>query len=159
MIKFIKEKKINMVSLERNPAYTSHNIPLNEDHYYRGLNVDSYDDLWKEDEDGRKIMQGYGKGGTDTLSFQKSFPNDLYVNGIVKSNTIIEGTDLMPIVRHEGESGYTYVTELEQNKVESGETPLRIYQRRVLGGGAIEAVHVWDKVFDSFPESITQSPT
>lgn len=140
-----------MVSLERNPSYTSHNIPLNDEHYYRGLNVDSYNDLWDMDDSGKEVMKGYGKGGTDTLSFQKSFPNDLYVNGIVKSNTIIEGTSEMPIERHEVSSGYTYVTELEREKVESGETPLRIYQRRVLGNGAINAVHVWDKIFDSFP--------
>lgn len=144
-----------MVSLERNPAYTSHNIPLNEDHYYRGLDVESYDDLWKDDEDGNKIMQGYGKGGTDRLSFQKAFPNDLYVNGLVKANTIIEGSGDMPIVEHQSNSGYTYVTKLEQEKVESGETPLRIYQRRALGNGAIHAVHVWDKIFDSFPESVS----
>lgn len=140
-----------MVSLERNPSYTSHNIPLNDEHYYRGLSVDSYDDLWEMDESGKEVMKGYGKGGGDSLSFQKSFPNDLYVNGLVKSNTIIEGTSEMPIERHEANSGYTYVTELEREKVESGETPLRIYQRRVLGGGAINAVHVWDKIFDSFP--------
>lgn len=142
-----------MVKLERNPAYTSHNIPLNEEHYYRGLNVDAYDDLWESDEGGKEIMKGYGKGGTDTLSFQKSFPNELYVNGIVKSNTIIEGASEMPIKRHEPSTGYTFTTELDRSKVESGEIPLRIYQRRVLGKGAIEAVHVWDKVFDSFPQS------
>ena len=141
-----------MVSLERNPAYTSHNIPLSEDHYYRGLDVGSYDDLWNDDEDGNKIMQGYGKGGTDRLSFQKGFPNDIYVNRLVKANTIIVGTDDMPIVDHRAHDGYTYVTKLEKDNVESGETPLRIYQRRALGGGAIHTVHVWDKIFDSFPE-------
>ncbi len=142
-----------MVNLERNPAYANHNIPLDEDHYYRGVDVESYDDLWETSTEGTEVMKGYGKGGTDTLSFQQSFPNDLYVNGIVKANTIIEGNGTMPIERHESSSGYTYVTELEREKVESGETPLRVYQRRVVGGEAIHLVHVWDKVFDSFPDA------
>ena len=141
-----------MVNLERNPSYTNHDIPLNPDHYYRGLEADSYDDLWETDSEGKEVMKGHGKGGTDSLSFQKSYPNDLYVNGLVKANTIIEGSDDMPIKRHEERSGYTYVSELEREKVESGETPIRVYQRRALGGGAIHVIHTWDKVFDSFPE-------
>lgn len=140
-----------MVNLERNPGYTDHNIPLNSEHFYRGLNVDSYEDLWELNDQGEAVMKGHGKGGTDTLSFQQSHPNDLYVNRLVKANTIIEGTDSMPIERHEEGSGYTYVTELQRDKVESGETPLRIYQRHALGGGAINAVHVWHKIHDSFP--------
>lgn len=140
-----------MISLERNPPYTNHNIPLNPDHYYRGLEVDSYNDLWETNSEGNEIMKGHGKGGTDTLSFQKSYPNDLYVNGLVKANTIIEGSDAMSIERHEERSGYTYISALERNKVELGETPIRIYQRRALGKGAIHEVHIWDKIFDSFP--------
>jgi len=145
-----------MVNLERNPPYTSHNIPLDPNNYYRGLDAASFDDLWETNENGDQVMKGRGKGGTDTLSFQKSFPNDLYVNHLVKANTIIEGTAAMPIERHEPKSGYTYVTELKRSDVESGETPIRVFRRRVLGGGAIHEVHVWDKVFDSFPDSKTQ---
>ena len=146
-----------MVNLERNPSYTNHNIPLNPDHYYRGLEVESYDDLWETNSEGKDVMKGHGKGGTDRLSFQSAYPNDLYVNGIVKANTIIEGSSAMPIDRQEKGSGYTYVSELEREKVESGETPLRIHQRRVLGGGAIHTVHVWDKIFDSFPQHDTHA--
>ncbi len=140
-----------MVNLERNPAYINHDIPLDDHHYYRGVDVDSYERLWQTDENGNQVMKGFGKGGTDTLSFQKSYPNDLYVNGLVKSNTIIEGDARMPIERHESESGYTYVTELDRQKVESGEVPIRVYQRRKVGGEAIHLIHTWDKVFDSFP--------
>ncbi len=142
-----------VVNLNRSPAYTNHNIPIDSNNYYRGLSVDSYDDLWEINEDGQEVMKGYGKGGTDTLSFQKSFPNNLYVNNLVKANTIIEGSEAMPIERHQEGSGYTYVAELRRDQVESGEIPLRIYQRRVLGGGAIEAVHTWDLIHDSFPKS------
>ena len=141
-----------MVNLERSPSYTKHNIPLNQEHYYRGLEVDTYDDLWETDENGRQVMKGHGKGGTDRLSFQKSFPNDLYVNGLVHANTIIEGDSSMPIEHHERSSGYTYVSELEKDKVAAGEIRLRVW-RRELGAGSINAVHTWHKVHDSFPDS------
>ena len=139
-----------MISLERNPAYTDHNIPLKSEHYYRGLTVDSVDDLWELDENGAKVMKGYGKGGTDRLSFQKSFPNNLYVNGLVQANTIIEGDASLPIEQHETRSGYTFVSELEKDKVEAGEIRLRIW-RRELGAGALNAVHTWNKIYDTFP--------
>ncbi len=141
-----------MIDLKRNPSYDKHNIPLDPNNYYRGLNAESYEDLWETNENGDQIMRGRGKGGTGSLSFQKSFPNDLYVNRLVKANTIIEGTDAMPIERLEESSGYTYVAELKRRDVELGESPIRVFQRRVLGGGAIHEVHVWDKVFDSFPQ-------
>lgn len=141
-----------MVSLERNPSYTDHNIPLNKDHYYRGLELDTYEDLWETDENGRQVMKGHGKGGTDRLSFQKSFPNDLYVNRLVHANTIIEGDGSLPIESHETSSGYTYVSELPKDKVETGVIRLRIW-RRELGAGAINALHTWHKIHDSFPES------
>ncbi|GEM_PF-2683146 len=140
-----------MVSLERNPSYTTHNIPLNTEHYYRGLKVDSYDDLWEANENGVLVMRGHGKGGTDRLSFQKAFPNDLYVNGLVRANTIIEGDASLPIEQHEKLSGYTYVSELEKAKVEAGEIRLRIWQRE-LGKGAFDAIHTWRKIHDSFPD-------
>jgi hypothetical protein len=141
-----------MINLERNPAYTNHNIPVDSDNYYRGVNADSYEALWTSDEDGNDIMQGYGKGGTDRLSFQAGHPNDLYVNGLVKANMILEGDASMG-VDHSTKDGYSYVSQLERDKVESGETPLRVYMRRPVGGEAIHLVHVWDKVFDSFPET------
>jgi len=144
-----------MVNLERNPAYTEHNIPLQPENYYRGLTVDSVDDLWEQDENGNHVMKGYGKGGTDRLSFQKSFPNNLYVNGLVKANTIIEGDSSLPIEQHEARSGYTFVSELEKDKVEAGEIRLRIW-RRELGGGAIDALHTWHKIYDSFPDDTEQ---
>ena len=140
-----------MISLERNPAYTDHNIPISPDNYYRGLTVDSVDDLWETDENGNQVMKGYGKGGTDRLSFQKSYPNNLYVNGLVKANTIIEGDASLPIEHHEIGSGYTYVSELEKDKVEAGEIRLRIW-RRELGGGALNAIHTWHKIYDTFPD-------
>lgn len=143
-----------MVSLERNPSYTNHNIPLDPEHYYRGLDVDTYDDLWQTDENGQQVMKGHGKGGTDRLSFQKSFPNDLYVNGLVHANTIIEGDDSLPIDHHEKSSGYTYVSELEKDKVEAGEIRLRIW-RRELGMGALDATHIWHVIHDSFPKAAT----
>ena len=140
-----------MVSLERNPAYTEHNIPIHPENYYRGLTVDSVDDLWEADESGTPVMKGYGKGGTDRLSFQKSYPNNLYVNGLVKANTIIEGDSSLPIEHQESRSGYTYVSELEKDKVEAGEIRLRIW-RRELGSGALNAVHTWHKIYDTFPK-------
>lgn len=139
------------VSLDRAPAYTDHNIPIDEGSYYRGVNVESFDDLWTADENGEEVMVGNGKGGTDRLSFQADHPNDLYINGIVESNMIIEGDERMePSDRTR--DGYTYVDKLERSKVESGETPLRIWMRRPVGGMAIHLIHEWDKVFDSFPE-------
>ena len=139
-----------MVNLERNPAYNSHNIPLDPANYYRGVNADSLDDLWTTDENGKEVMLGNGKGGSDRLSFQAGYPNDLYVNKLVKSNMIIEGTSDMGI-DYATPEGYAYVNQLERDKVESGETPLRVYMRRPVGSEAIHLVHVWDKVYDSFP--------
>jgi len=141
-----------MVNLERNPAYTAHNIPLDSDNYYRGVEADSLEDLWSTDENGNNVMRGNGKGGTDRLSFQAGYPNDLYVNGLVKSNMIIEGTADMG-VEDTTREGYAYVNQLERDKVESGETPIRVYMRRPVGGEAIHLVHLWDKVFDSFPDT------
>lgn len=145
-----------MVSLERNPAYTAHNIPLNPDNYYRGIEADSLNDLWATDDNDSDVMRGNGKGGTDRLSFQAGFPNDLYVNGLVRANMIIEGTDAMGIESQTSE-GYSYVPQLERDKVESGETPIRVYMRRPLGGEAIHLVHMWEKVFDSFPSEADSS--
>lgn len=141
-----------MISLERSPRYTNHNIPLDPEHYYRGLIVESYEDLWQTDENGVQTMQGRGKGGTDSLSFQKSFPNDLYVNGIVKADTIIEGDDSLPIERHEKSSGYTCVSQLERDKVEAGEIRLRVWRRRTLAFGAIKS-DTWEIIHDSFEQS------
>lgn len=147
-----KLTKTNMVNLERNPAYTSHNIPLDPNNYYRGIEADTLGDLWTTDESGNDVMRGNGKGGTDRLSFQAGYPNNLYVNELVKSNMIIEGTSDMGI-EYITEEGYAYVNQLERDKVESGETPLRVYMRRPLGNEAIHLIHVWDKVYDTFPEA------
>lgn len=141
-----------MVNLERSPAYTSHNIPLDPENYYRGVEADSLDDLWTTDESGNDVMRGNGKGGSDRLSFQAGYPNDLYINGLVKSNMIIEGTAEMG-VEDTTNDGYAYVAQLERDKVESGETPLRVYMRRPVGEEAIHLIHVWDKVYDSFPDA------
>jgi hypothetical protein len=141
-----------MVDLERSPAYTSHNIPLDPANYYRGVEANSLDDLWTTDESGNDVMRGNGKGGSDRLSVQAGYPNDLYVNGLVKSNMIIEGTAEMG-VEDTTRDGYAYVSKLERAKVESGETPLRVYMRRPVGEEAIHLIHVWDKVYDSFPDT------
>lgn len=139
-----------MVNLNRNPAYTDHNIPLDPTHFYRGVIVDGYDDLWSKEPDGRQVMKGQGKGGTDNLSFQAGYPNDLYVNGLVKANTLIVGDESLPVSRQEAVSGYSYVPELDREKVESGETPLRVYQRQEQDGIPIHEVHEWELIFDSF---------
>ncbi|HSX08208.1 MAG TPA: hypothetical protein VLG11_04920 [Candidatus Saccharimonadales bacterium] len=144
-----------MISLNRNPAYRNHNIPLNPDYYYRGLIVPNYEGLWAPpDEAGNQIMVGYGKGGTTRLSFQRGYPNDLYVNGIVKADTLIVGGPNLPVSQEEAESGYAYVDQLVRAEVESGEVPLAVYQRQALGGAALHDVHVWEKVFDSFPPQV-----
>lgn len=142
------------VNLNRSPVYTDHNIPINPNNYYRGLNADSYESLWSQRDDGTQVMKGYGKGGTDLLSFQAGHPNELYVNGIVKSNVIIEGTAAMPIEAQEEGSGYTFVREISRSAVESGEIPLRIYTRTLaLGEVSLKLVdNRWSLAFSSFPE-------
>ena len=140
-----------MVDLNRSPAYTGHNIPLVPDHYYRGVIVDLYSGLWQVDSCGEEIMIGYGKGGSDRLSFQKAFPNNLYVNGIVKANTILVGNDVLPIESYESRTGYAFVGGLMRSQVESGDIPLRVYQRYPAEGkDSIAQVHEWHIIFDSF---------
>ena len=135
------------INLSRSPAYTGHNIPVSGENYYRGVVANSIDDLF----DASGVMRGFGKGGTDALSFQKGFPNDLYTNKLVKSNMMIEGDSRMGISRFEPRSGYSYVPELDRAAVESGDTPLRIWQRKATDGQSLDSVHEWEKIFDSFP--------
>ena len=146
-----------MVNLERNPAYTGHNIPVDSNNYYRGVVAPSYDSLWTPGPDGQDIMIGHGKGGTDNLSLQAGHPNDLYVNGLVKANMIIEGDPSLPVHRQEEKSGYSYVEQLARSKVESGETPLRIYERQAPEGVPVQTVHEWKLIFDSFRHNGTES--
>ena len=134
------------VSLSRSPAYTNHNIPLDSNNFYRGVNAGSLDELF----DASGVMRGYGKGGSDRLSFQSGFPNDLYVNGLVKSNMILEGDARMAISEIQKRSGYAFIDQLERNAVESGQTPLRVWQRKPADGQSVEDVHEWEKIFDSF---------
>lgn len=135
-----------MVNLERNPAYTESNIPIENDNYYRGLVAKDYDSLW--DEDGK--MKGYGKGGTDRLSFQKGHPNDLYVNGLVQANMILQTDEHTP-VDHITREGYAYVDSIDREAVESGELHMRVWVRKA-GKEAINQVHIWEKIFSSYPE-------
>lgn len=141
------------VNLERNAPYTAHNIPVSQEGYYRGVVADSYEDLWEVTDDGGETMRGKGKGGSDRLSFQRSYPNDQYVNGMVKANMIIEGDVRLPIDHFDERSGYAYVSPLDRERVESGEVPLRVYVRRPLGEEALHMVNEWHKIFDSFPSS------
>lgn len=141
-----------MVDLNRSPEYTDHNIPTSADNYYRSVSVDSFDDLWRQAPDG-DTMFGYGKGGTNSLSFQAEYPNNIYVNGPKPSNMIIEGGPTLPIIRQESESGYTYVTPLKRSEVESGEVPLRVYMRKSIGETALRSVNQWSLVFNSFPDT------
>jgi hypothetical protein len=60
------------------------------------------------------------------------------------------GDDLLPIDSYENRTGYAFVEGLIRSRVESGETPLRVYQRYPGEGEAIEQVHEWHIIFDSF---------
>lgn len=134
------------VNLSREVPYTGHNIPVSEGNYYRSLNVNSFDDLF----DTNGVMRGNGRGGTENLSFMRGAPLEMYTNGITKANTIIEGDSRLPISRTE-RNGYSFVPQLDRASVDSGATPLRVWQRRAVGDSPIESVHQWEKVYDSFP--------
>lgn len=136
------------VNLDRSPKYTDHNIPLEEDNFYRGVSVgeNGWESLF--DEDG--IMKGGGKGGTENLSFQKGAPNELYINSLVKADTILESDSTLNPDRVEEKSGYTYKNEISRKDIESGELHLRVWQRK-MGDVALKLTNVWNPVFDSFP--------
>lgn len=141
------------ISLSRNLPYTKGNIPFNPNHIYRGISVDDFssvEGLFGKD----GIMIGAGKGGTDRLSFSHGFPLDIYTDGIVKSNIMLEGkSSLIGDGAKASKPGqYGYVDQLELAKVLSGETPIRVWQRKAATGQSITDQHAWEAIFDSFPK-------
>jgi hypothetical protein len=70
---------------------------------------------------------------------------------------IIEGDPSLPVHRQEEKSGYSYVEQLDRSKVESGETPLRVYERQAPEGVPVQNVHEWKLIFDSFKHNGTVS--
>lgn len=141
------------ISLSRNLPYTKGNIPSDPNHIYRGISVDDFssvEGLFGKD----GIMTGAGKGGTDRLSFSHGFPLDIYTDGIVKSNIMLEGkSSLIGDGAKASKPGqYGYVDQLELAKVLSGETPIRVWQRKAAPGQSITDQHAWEAIFDSFPK-------
>jgi hypothetical protein len=141
------------ISLSRNLPYTKGNIPSDPNHIYRGISVDDFssvEGLFGKD----GIMTGAGKGGTDRLSFSHGFPLDIYTDGIVKSNIMLEGkSSLIGDGAKASKPGqYGYVDQLELAKVLSGETPIRVWQRKAAPGQSITDQHAWEVIFDSFPK-------
>jgi len=141
------------ISLSRNLPYTKGNIPVDPNNIYRGIAVDDFNSvegLFGKD----GIMTGAGKGGTDRLSFSHGFPLDIYTDGIVKSNIMLEGkSSLIGDGAKASKPGqYGYVDQLELSKVLSGETPIRVWQRKAAPGQSITDQHAWEAIFDSFPK-------
>jgi hypothetical protein len=148
----VRKKKM-AVNLDRSPAYTNHNIPLEEGNFYRG--VDTSGNGWESLFDDGGVMKGYGKGGTENLSFQKDYPNDLYVNGLVKADTIIEANHTLNPDGIRESSGYAYKDQITRDQIESGEVQLRIWERKAqdtMGEAALRSSDVWGIVFDNFPK-------
>jgi hypothetical protein len=104
-------------------------------------------------------MEGNGKGGTRNLSFQKGYLNDLYINGLVKSNIIIEANNTLQPDKVEEKSGYAYKDKITRTQVESGEIQLRIWRRKgqeAMGEAALHLHDVWEIVFDKCPNKDTK---
>ena len=146
------------VNLNRSPAYTGHNIPVDENNFYRG--IDSGGSDWDILFDENGVMKGNGKGGTENLSFQKGYPNNLYVNSLVKADTIIEANGTLNPDRVEEKSGYAYKDQITREQVRSGEIQLRVWKRKAqetAGEAALHLSDVWEVVFDNFPKPETEN--